>query len=422
MDQAEYDKLAKFLREMADRFGETAFTDRRRLVSLLSDHMPDARREIRVIGSAVDERVFEALARARPEQLGMEIERLGAKMEDGLGIRSDVAIPVIRACAYGLSVGPLPSSSETGAQHRSWVGETQKSESWVGLSEPVMPGGATQTHVSPDMPTANGTAAQPWKSWLVKGGGAAVAILVVLGVLGSYNEKTNPPPQPSPQQPVSQPVRPPDQPPSVTPQQPYVPPQQPYIPPQQPNVPPQQPYAPPQQPYVPPQQPYVPPPGQPPADQPSARYFGNENIDFHVAPQSTMKSNVGSPTPLAIPGAVTVTTMQVLTEMQSNRRMVLVDSLADQHQTTIKGAVYLPNAGKYGTFNDQFQTALANSLTQLTQGRRDIPLVFFCQGVNCWESYNAALRAKSAGFQNVYWYRGGLAAWQDAGLPMQPIR
>jgi PQQ-dependent catabolism-associated CXXCW motif protein len=409
MTEIEYDELAKFLREMAGRFGETAFTDRRRLVSLLSDHMPEARREIRVVGSAVDERVFEALARVRPEQLDLEIERLGAKMEDGLGIRSDVAIPVIRACAYGLSVGPLPSSSAIGAQPQSWVGETQKNESWVGLSEPVRQGSAVQSRPGSDVAPMNSAAAQPWKSWLVKGGGAAVAVLVVLGVISSYNEKNDQPqpqpqpaPQPSPPQPPIQPVRPPD----PTPQ-PYVPPPQPYVPPQ-PNVPPQQPYA--------------PPPVQPPADQPSARYFGNENIDFHVAPQSTLKSNVGSPTPLTIPGAVTVMTAQVAGEMQSGRKVVLIDSLADQHQMTIKGAVYLPNAGKFGTFNDQFQTALANSLTQLTQGRRDTSLVFFCQGVNCWESYNAALRAKSAGYQNVYWYRGGLAAWQDAGLPMQPLR
>ena len=47
------------------------------------------------------------------------------------------------------------------------------------------------------------------------------------------------------------------------------------------------------------------------------------------------------------------------------------------------------------------------------------PLVFFCAGAHCWESYNAVLRADAAQFRNLYWYRGGLASWQAANLPME---
>jgi hypothetical protein len=31
---------------------------------------------------------------------------------------------------------------------------------------------------------------------------------------------------------------------------------------------------------------------------------------------------------------------------------------------------------------------------------------------HCWMSYNAALRAIHLGFRQVYWYRGGIEAWQ----------
>ena len=48
----------------------------------------------------------------------------------------------------------------------------------------------------------------------------------------------------------------------------------------------------------------------------------------------------------------------------------------------------------------------------------DAPMVFFCQGAHCWESYNASLRAIDLGYTNVYWYRGGLSSWQEAGLPV----
>lgn len=52
-----------------------------------------------------------------------------------------------------------------------------------------------------------------------------------------------------------------------------------------------------------------------------------------------------------------------------------------------------------------------------------MPLVFHCQSTQCWMSYNAALRAIHMGYTQVYWYRGGVEAWQSvqqaasAGMP-----
>jgi hypothetical protein len=37
-------------------------------------------------------------------------------------------------------------------------------------------------------------------------------------------------------------------------------------------------------------------------------------------------------------------------------------------------------------------------------------------------SYNAALRAINLGYKNVLWYRGGIEAWQRAGLPLTNTR
>ena len=34
-------------------------------------------------------------------------------------------------------------------------------------------------------------------------------------------------------------------------------------------------------------------------------------------------------------------------------------------------------------------------------------------------SYNASLRAINLGYTNVLWYRGGIEAWKQAGLPVQ---
>ena len=165
------------------------------------------------------------------------------------------------------------------------------------------------------------------------------------------------------------------------------------------------------------QQPYA----QQPVQPGPARFYAGENLEFGVPPQAMLRADVGTPTPLSIPGARAVSTMQLATEMRQGRRMVLVDALDNLHSQTIPGAAYLPAAGRFGTFSDKVQAVLARDLAVLTRGQRETPVVFFCRGVRCWESYNAALRAVMAGYPNVFWYRGGLESWMEAGLPMGPV-
>jgi PQQ-dependent catabolism-associated CXXCW motif protein len=158
------------------------------------------------------------------------------------------------------------------------------------------------------------------------------------------------------------------------------------------------------------------------ATHPSTAYYGDENVDYKVRPQNTLRRDVGTRTPLTVPGVTTVTTTEIMDAMQHGRPMILIDALQGHHSQTIQDAVSLPYAGAYGTgtFHDQVQTRVAKALNDLVQGREGASLIFFCEGSKCWESYNAALRARAAGFQNVSWYRGGLDAWEEAGFPLQP--
>lgn len=43
----------------------------------------------------------------------------------------------------------------------------------------------------------------------------------------------------------------------------------------------------------------------------------------------------------------------------------------------------------------------------------------YCNGVKCWKSYKAAVKAKALGYTNVYWMRGGIPEWKAAGLPVE---
>jgi PQQ-dependent catabolism-associated CXXCW motif protein len=80
----------------------------------------------------------------------------------------------------------------------------------------------------------------------------------------------------------------------------------------------------------------------------------------------------------------------------------------------------MPAAGTPGNFFDQIQAGFRQALAMRTNNNPQQPLVFFCAGAECWESYNAALRAVRLGYHDVYWYRGGVASWQAAGLPLYP--
>jgi PQQ-dependent catabolism-associated CXXCW motif protein len=146
--------------------------------------------------------------------------------------------------------------------------------------------------------------------------------------------------------------------------------------------------------------------------------YADELTDFGVPPQSVLQvqQRIATPTPLMLPGGKVVTTMNLLAGMQSGNSFLLIDALAGPPHATIPSAIPIPTAGSPGSFQDTIQSDLDDQYFGLTNGNMDMAMVFFCQGARCWESYNASLRALDLGYTNVYWYRGGLAAWQDAGL------
>ena len=53
---------------------------------------------------------------------------------------------------------------------------------------------------------------------------------------------------------------------------------------------------------------------------------------------------------------------------------------------------------------------------KLLAGRKQSPVVLVCR--TGMASAAAARRMRKAGFEQVYWLEGGIAAWQAAGLPL----
>lgn len=144
-----------------------------------------------------------------------------------------------------------------------------------------------------------------------------------------------------------------------------------------------------------------------------------ETRDWGIPPTNQLRNGqFHAATPTALPGGALVSTQNLAQAMQGGVQMVLIDVLGGQY--TLPNAYVEPGLAQAGQLNDAVQQQARQWLNQITGGRKEVPIVIFCSDPQCWLSYNAALRAVAAGHSAVYWYRGGIHAWQMAGLPMRP--
>lgn len=147
-----------------------------------------------------------------------------------------------------------------------------------------------------------------------------------------------------------------------------------------------------------------------------------ERQDYGVAPSEQLHTGeMHGPTPASIPGGQIVTTKGLVELVRGGQApFLLLDVLGGPE--IIQGAQYAVPAAQPGSFSDQTQQQFGQFLAQATGGSKQYPLVLYCLSTQCWMSYNAALRAINLGYTNVLWYRGGIEAWKQAGLPVQRVR
>jgi PQQ-dependent catabolism-associated CXXCW motif protein len=83
----------------------------------------------------------------------------------------------------------------------------------------------------------------------------------------------------------------------------------------------------------------------------------------------------------------------------------------------IPGSLWLPDIGR-GALSPEVEGYFRDHLATATKLRKDAAVVFYCLA-DCWMSWNAAKRAASWGYAQIYWYRDGTDGWDAAKLPMQ---
>lgn len=154
---------------------------------------------------------------------------------------------------------------------------------------------------------------------------------------------------------------------------------------------------------------------------PTDRLTQLERQDYGVAATAQLHTGaMHGPTPASIPGGQVITTKGLTELMQSGQTSYLMFDVLGGEEI-IPGAIAAVPASQAGSFNDQTQQEFSGFLQQMSQGKKQTPLVFYCLSTQCWMSYNAALRAINMGYTNVLWYRGGIEAWKMAGNQVQSV-
>lgn len=149
-----------------------------------------------------------------------------------------------------------------------------------------------------------------------------------------------------------------------------------------------------------------------------AESYADEDKDWGVSSTSEFRTEqYHAPTPREVPGAKTILTTELQAMMFSGtERPILIDVLTTSH-ISLPDAIWWSRGGlaySNGTAERLVQTRFEVKLKVLTENNKAKPVVFFCVSSQCWLSYNAALRAVKLGYTRVYWYRGGIDAWNES--------
>ena len=125
-------------------------------------------------------------------------------------------------------------------------------------------------------------------------------------------------------------------------------------------------------------------------------------------------AELGFFTPTHLPGATVVGAKEV--QELVGQGVVLVDTRTDKEYKTkhVPGAIFVPYVEK--SLKDVAFDAKLDDFSGLDKLDPAKPVIFSCNGAECWKSYKASRVALLRGFKRVYWFRGGLPEWEASGL------
>ena len=112
--------------------------------------------------------------------------------------------------------------------------------------------------------------------------------------------------------------------------------------------------------------------------------------------------------PQFVEGTTRVSAEELIELVEKFDDLVIIDSRkkSDVAKGFIEGSVSLPNT-------ETNAETLAKHVPNKAQ-----PIAFYCNGIKCGRSLKAAKIALAEGYNNIYWFRGGIQEWEAKGLPI----
>jgi rhodanese-related sulfurtransferase len=137
-----------------------------------------------------------------------------------------------------------------------------------------------------------------------------------------------------------------------------------------------------------------------------------------AAKQFTYVASLGIATPDAVKGLTRVGAEEVAELARQSVPIIDTRTQKEFDNEHLRGAVLAPYVEKslkeidFDATKDDFSAFKTLALA------KDKPLVFLCNGPECWKSYKASRAALAAGYTKIYWFRGGMPEWREKHLPV----
>lgn len=151
--------------------------------------------------------------------------------------------------------------------------------------------------------------------------------------------------------------------------------------------------------------------------QPSVAAGGVDKPAAIVKKDYDYVGTLGYFTPRALPGATVVDAATAARLLGEGALYFDVRTEAEFQRGHIAGAKLVPYVEKSPKDVD-YDASLDSFDVSKLPSSKDTPLVFACNGAECWKSYKASQAAVRAGHTKVHWFRGGLPEWRAAQRPV----
>lgn len=123
-------------------------------------------------------------------------------------------------------------------------------------------------------------------------------------------------------------------------------------------------------------------------------------------------------TPATLPGIRLIDTTEAKALIEKGTKVFDVRLPEEFDHGHIPGSILVPYDEASAKEVDFIATEDKFDLRKLPADKNETFLMY-CDGTICWKSYKAARMAMQNGWKNVLWFRGGLPAWKEAGLPVE---